>query len=350
MLFTVIFRDANGASTTEVVEAASRADCFAQMRSRGVAVLSVKEGGVKKSNRFRPTVNGRSKNSSGKLVTGILALLFVALAGVFLWWWQSGPTQKQPKNTSIQKVEKTKQPKTVKTPSSIVNVTRTDASTNSVVVNSLPAKKETSPSTNEMYMGSRIVGRDVRTNRFGEVSEILTTEDGRTHLVQKAEKPVFDNAADQLLAMAVSPSGGVMPPLPLRPGLEAEFRKAIERPIIVHDDDSDSVKEAKRRVIEARIQMKDMLDKGMAFDEVLREHQRLSNENASIRKDAMKTFNELLNSGDVDGAKEYAEKINGTLGQLGIAPITMPDASSRPRRGEGSGDAASENTSAKENH
>ena len=48
MTFTVTYRGADGAVRTEAVEAASRADCFAQMRARGIMPTGVKSGGKKK--------------------------------------------------------------------------------------------------------------------------------------------------------------------------------------------------------------------------------------------------------------------------------------------------------------
>ena len=45
MTFTVTYRGADGALVTEAVEAANRAECFAQMKARGITPMGVKEGG-----------------------------------------------------------------------------------------------------------------------------------------------------------------------------------------------------------------------------------------------------------------------------------------------------------------
>ena len=44
MTFTVTYRGADGALREERIEAANRAECFAQMKAQGIAPLSVKEG------------------------------------------------------------------------------------------------------------------------------------------------------------------------------------------------------------------------------------------------------------------------------------------------------------------
>ena len=45
MTFTVTYRGADGALVTDAVEAANRAECFAQMKARGITPMGVKEGG-----------------------------------------------------------------------------------------------------------------------------------------------------------------------------------------------------------------------------------------------------------------------------------------------------------------
>ena len=350
MLFTVEYRSADGALTSEVVEAADRSGCFAQMKARGISVHGVKDGGGRPRQAVRA---GRSKDGEPSRRHALEHALFAAaiVAAVAAgWWFLARPVQTKP---SEQAATVKAVPAKVKAPGHIAAPSRETEkpAPPKAPVAKVAAKDEmTTGEPDEMYLGSKVVGREVRTNRWGEVNETLTTADGRTHLVQRAEKPVFDNAADQILAMALEPSGGVTPPLPLRPGLEKDFRKAIERPIIIHEDEPESVKAAKRRVIEARVQMKEMLDRGMSFEEVLREHQRLSNENARMRIEAMRDFNALVNAGDIEGARTYAEKVNGTLSQLGIAPLTVQEPGTR-RRGGGTPDdsAQAEDASGKEN-
>ena len=46
MTFTVTYRGADGAVRTEAVEAASRGECFAQMKARGIVPMGVKEGNL----------------------------------------------------------------------------------------------------------------------------------------------------------------------------------------------------------------------------------------------------------------------------------------------------------------
>ena len=47
MTFTVTYRGKDGATRAELVEATSRAECFAQCKARGIVPVSVKEGAQK---------------------------------------------------------------------------------------------------------------------------------------------------------------------------------------------------------------------------------------------------------------------------------------------------------------
>ena len=61
--------------------------------------------------------------------------------------------------------------------------------------------------------------------------QILKTVDGKTHRITTPKPPVFDNASDQIIAMAVSGlNNDSMAPMPLSASTDADFRKSLERP------------------------------------------------------------------------------------------------------------------------
>ena len=81
--------------------------------------------------------------------------------------------------------------------------------------------------------------------------------------VKYARKPVFDNASDDQLAMAVGGGGTqAIAPIPMTAASEAEFLKSLERPIVISEDDSEQVKRLKEAVRNAREAMKQMMDEG----------------------------------------------------------------------------------------
>ncbi len=98
MTFTVTYRAKDGALREERIEAASRAECVAECRKRGIAPTGIAEG--------KPGI-------SGKLWLAIGAALVIVAGGV--WWWFGGRGATEPAEAPAKpKVEKPKaaKPKT----------------------------------------------------------------------------------------------------------------------------------------------------------------------------------------------------------------------------------------------
>ena len=121
MTFTVTYRAKDGALREERVEAASRAECVAECRRRGIAPTGIKEGGSGKS---AASPMGRDKRGPSRVGMGdskrttarwmaVAVIAVVAIAGG-VWWWYGGrgaaalPAEKPAKP----KVEKPQKPKT----------------------------------------------------------------------------------------------------------------------------------------------------------------------------------------------------------------------------------------------
>lgn len=168
----------------------------------------------------------------------------------------------------------------------------------------------------------------VSTNSFGQVNELYRTLDGRLHRrIYNARKPIFDNAADQLLSMAVNARPGArIAPMPnMRNGnIEETFLKALETPIRIDPDDSDEIRERKRRVATAREEMREMMAEGYSFAEALNAHRDSVNDSHTMRNDALKILKDLVAEGDSELAHEYLKKANELLRNSGIDEISMP--------------------------
>ena len=324
MTFTVTYRGADGAPETDVVEAASRSDCLAQMRARGVAVLSVKEGNSisrreRRGRRDESGKNGRAESGRGKdcrAAVGsrgtrdrIAYVLFIALvvlaAGIGAWWWMDGrrggeaaPQDDGPKKTSA--LAKEVKPTTAAKPVAPV-IKPCDINEPPVVPRSSTTAEVCVADMPEFPVG------------------VTNTPD-----IPPLPPQVFSNASDQALAMIVSADPSGMPPIPISHNIEAEFLASLKQEIVILDSDDEQTRSIKEAVKAAREEMKRLIDSGMSVAKVLAEHQSLANENAKVRNDAMLELNKILESGDIEGAKEYKQKINIALQQMGIAELTIP--------------------------
>ena len=166
----------------------------------------------------------------------------------------------------------------------------------------------------------------IHTNNLGKVVEKWIGADGKLHMsVRYARKPVFDNASDDQLAMAVTGNGTQsIAPIPMAATSEQEFLESLKKPIVINDDDPENVKQVKIAVREAREQMKQLMDNGMSYREALAEHQRLVNENVDTRNQCMAELKRLVDEGDRTGAENYLKTMNAALEQMGIPALTMP--------------------------
>ena len=323
MTFTVTYRGADGALREEAVEAAGRAECFAQMKARGIVPVSVKEGARKGGrNELRPSRSDHSGRSGGKpkssifnLQSSIILAAVLAVAGG-AWWWLAAREDARPPEPKAAKVVKD-----VKDVKDIKDVKDTKVPTDAPTAKpQAPDPAEPAP---QMHMGRRVVGISATTNADGTVVERIRTDDGKLHSkVYSVAEPVLTTRTDQLLAMALDGDGNG-PPMPAATkDDEKRFLESLRRPIEILDTDTPDVRALKEKVMQAREDMVTLLSQGRGFSEVLAEHRKLQEENAGVRREVAAELRSLVESGDTAGALEYRKRMNVALEQMGIAPLT----------------------------
>ena len=137
--------------------------------------------------------------------------------------------------------------------------------------------------------------------------------------------PTYKSNSDELIAMAMSvPADAEIPPLPFEPANDDQFVESFSKPVEILDTDSEAVKAMKRTVMEARMQIAEMMKNGASFQEVLTEHRELFNSNVQVRNDCINELQEIFDSGDYEGAQKYVDTMNIALQQMGIQEIEMP--------------------------
>jgi len=316
MTFTVTYRGAEGGLREEVVEAANRSECFAQMRARGIVPVSVKEGSRKGRrqdggsphgrNELRPsrTSGDKPQSSIFNLKSSIILAAVLAVVGG-AWWWltaREDAHHASPKAAKVAKDNKVKGAKDTKAPPGAVPdapvATKADEAGKGKSVAAAPAVSDGSavPSSNAIAVADE----------------------------PSRPPPAFSNVSDQVISMALAPADGGMPPIPLMPDMEKAFLESLKTKIEILDSDDEKIKAMKQAVIETREQIKSLMDQGQTFSQIIGEHQRLVNENAKIRQDAILELKSIIDSGDIEGAVKYKRQINVALSQMGIKELAIP--------------------------
>lgn len=171
------------------------------------------------------------------------------------------------------------------------------------------------------------------TNETGAVIEDFALPDGTEVRRVTPPKPVWDNAADQLVAMAISIESGVeAPPLPAGVGDE-EFLRALRKPIVVNADDPAELQRLKRRVRDARDEiLKAMAQTGKSFEEVLNDHRSAMNDGTALWREAQQGYRSARDAATEEERAEYVRKVNAVLEARGARPLAT---GARRRGGNG---------------
>ena len=138
---------------------------------------------------------------------------------------------------------------------------------------------------------------------------------------------IFETRADNEIAfvLATEPGTMVIGNRSVGPDFENRFLKSLEKPIIVSKDDSEYEQNLKRAVIEAKLNLKDALDRGedigKIMDEARDELQKLARYRAQLEKEATV----LLHRGEIGAAdaEDVIKAVNKMLEEKGIAPIEL---------------------------
>ena len=138
---------------------------------------------------------------------------------------------------------------------------------------------------------------------------------------------IFETRADNEIAfvLATEPGTMVIGNRSVGPDFESRFLKSLEKPIIVSKDDSEYEQNLKRAVIEAKLNLKDALDRGedigKIMDEARDELQKMARYRAQLEKEATV----LLHRGAMGAAdaEDVIKAVNKMLEEKGIAPIEL---------------------------
>jgi len=311
MIFTVTYRSKTGARAEVEIEAANRAACMAECKRKGIAPIALREGRSGKSAAQGGAGHGANVSAvprGGIWRAFILVAAILAVVGGGLWWWL-GREESQPSQSTKQSVAKQKPAAAPK---------GADASDSKPTV----VGKDTQDTKKKPTAKPQADGRVEANAPDLPAIPAATTN---TPSIPPLPPQTFSNASDQVLAMIASAdASGDMPPLPISRDIEAEFLKSLKQEIVILDTDDEKTRELKLAVKETREQLKQLIASGKTVAEVLAEHQQLAGENAKVRNNAMAELKQLVESGDIEGAKEYKRKINVALQQMGIAELSIP--------------------------
>ena len=183
--------------------------------------------------------------------------------------------------------------------------------------------------------GEEYVAVEASTNSTGVVESLYTLADGskkKVVMLQSKDTLVFDNDFDNMLGLiGTTPLDQKLPPMPDLGDMEEQFKKAMKSPIVIREDDTEQAKKMKEAARNLRLEINDLMREGYTLTQILSEYESLRERNVKERHTFQAELNEIYNSGDIEGARDYLEKANEKLEEFGIIPLTMPGEGSKRR-------------------
>ena len=138
---------------------------------------------------------------------------------------------------------------------------------------------------------------------------------------------IFDHSTDnELAAILTLRPGQSLIGGPIRRGdYKAEFLKSIETPIVVHKDDPEDVQEVKRAVIDARLLIKEAIDRGEDPAEIIKEAYEEAQKLALYKDDIRREVMNMAKDGDYTDQEvdDLIEAANKMLESKGIEPMNL---------------------------
>lgn len=294
MNFTVTYRGKDGSRVSEVVEAADKSACFAELSRRGVSAISVVEGGVRK-----PARDGSSTLPKRAI---FLAALVLVLVGVGVWLF-SGGDAKRPAE-----IEK-------KTPKAIPAVA--PAATNRTAEGKL-IKRHRRPKSVQNLTAS-----------IGTLPDLPTLEKpkrvyGEINGSNIFPRALFKTREENHIAGLVSAKPGERCLLNgFMPGEEERYLASLDVPVEMDESDTPQEREMREYMIELKKELKERVAEGEKITDIVQKARDDLNELANMRDKIGMKFNLLQKEGSVEEIMQYYEEANGILAEYGMDPLKL---------------------------
>lgn len=293
MNFTVTYRGADGSRVSEIIEAADKSACFAELSRRGISAISIVEGGVRKS--VRDVGTALPKRAI------FLSALVLVLVGIGVWLFSGGDAKRPVKAE--------------KTPKAIPAVT--PAATNRTAEGRL-IKRHRRPKSVQKLTAS-----------IGTLPDLPTLEKpkrvyGEINGSNIFPRALFKTREENHLAGLVGAKPGERCLLNgFMPGEEERYLASLDVPVEMDESDTPQEREMREYMIELKKELKERVAAGEKITDIVQKARDDLNELANMRDKIGMKFNLLQKEGSVEEIMQYYEEANGILAEYGMDPLKL---------------------------
>ena len=257
----------------------------------------------------------RGQSPRPTVARGVIAGLVIAFgAAVAAWWlWPEAATRQDDASTRRGLIKEVSPAKAAK-------------------VASAPEKKKDPPG----YYNGKKISESNRPPWMSPYHRII--DYGPTHTNEPPEKTIYEKVfpqpCDQQIAEMLDTEPGtefIGDCSGLYKNFQKSFVKSLTDPIIVFENDSDEVKQLKRAVIDARIELKDRLDRGEDLQKVMEENWNAMRELGLYKEELTKQLSDICRDNLVteQEVEDYVQAANRMLKERGCAELPLDGALKR---------------------
>ncbi len=309
MHWTVIYRDKDGVSVKESVEAESRPLLFEELKNRGISAISVSE-----------RADGAEHLTS--LVKGLIAgLVFLILLGSIIVWYKYSRADDD--SESLPDVKEFKADKAHKPGAVAAPVVNAEIDRDISAPKKQPTELPPTPKTYRDEMGILRYEGGARVPNQRPTAEPVKVNGNRPE--------IFHNPAEVQIAAVLQMKLGepVLGDFRYDERFVASFKKSLEEPIEILETDDEETIALKKDVEETKCEMKARMDVGEnvadIMNEIMDEYRRLG----AYKHDLLVLRAQYINDTETysdDDVEEFTKAANEMLKSKGIPPMSMPRA------------------------
>lgn len=326
MTFTVTYREKSGAKAEAEILAASRAECVAECRKRGITPMGIQEG-----KRGKDAPRSRADESSDVPVKRTMRIsakwvgmaVGVVVLGIVFWMFLSQdktgkPSSNKPSPRTISK-ERPPTEKVAPAPTNTVEKVHgkeiKPRKRREPVVHREPEITKNAPPPKidalDLIKNSTVISNTVRSSRV-----------------------LFKSRSENLLAGIISSKPGYrVINLPLDAGFVEDFKSSLGNPITIDDEDTPADIELKQAVVDAKAMLLEEMGKGGDITRIISDAREDLNRLADYRKSVQMTYSSLVREGrPPEECEVFRKEANELLKEYGLPPIDEPGRKPKGRR------------------
>ena len=308
MDWTITYRGKNGVLEQMPLEVESREAAFKELANRGVSAIRIEQA---KGSAKPRTASPKGSGKPSAVFKGALAGAIVVVAAASAFWLLTGDKSvpEQSKKEVVRIAEVTPTPSTPKP-----------------AEGKIEAPPKIDPNARPTKVGETLNGYiKLPSGRLHRVLGVVTNS--ATASI-KGKYEIFDHACENEIAgfLSMEPGQGLVGTPRYNGRFKRDFLESLKHPIIVSKDDSPENAALKRNVIQAKLELKEALDRGEDIEQIMLDTRKEMQDLARYKQELKQQLHEMV-KGDSKMTTEEMENLlkaaNQMLDAKGIAPMTF---------------------------